>query len=90
MTDSAARIRGLLADVERVAAAFENASGGTEARVQEARVQEALGQLEEARQAERGARTRAERAERATAILREEREVIRGALSEVAEARKRR
>ena len=75
MSDPVAAVRGLFADIERVAAAFEATSGRTETRVREV-----VGELEGIREVADGARTRAERAEKATRILREEREVIRDAL----------
>ena len=82
MSDPAAAVRGLLAEVDRAAAAFgavlERTAEQSDARLREARQEgEALGK------AEQSARTRAEQAEAATAILREEREVIREALRAV-------
>ena len=93
MSDPAAAVRGLLADIERAASAFETVCGEirgeiaeqaeqTDARVREAqRDRDAV--RDAVREAERGARTRAKQAEQATAILREEREVIRQALRAV-------
>lgn len=85
MSDSVGRVRSLLAEVDRVAAGFETAAGKTDEHVRDL-----LRELEGVREAERSARTRAERAEKAAAILREEREVIRGALQRVADAGERR
>lgn len=79
MSDPAASVKGLLADIDRVAAAFDASRVRSERRLREAGRE-----LEAVREAEQGARTRAERAEQATAILREEREVIRSALRDVA------
>ncbi len=72
MSDAEAAVRGLMADIERAESAFDTVSARL-AEQTEARVREA--------QREREAR---ERAERATAVLREEREVIRDALRTVA------
>ena len=86
MSDPAAAVRGLLADIERAASAFETVCGeirGEIADQTDARVREAHRDRDAVREAERGARTRAEQAEQATAILREEREVIRKALRAV-------
>lgn len=79
MSDPGAAVKALLEDIDRAAAAFETSQARTDARVRDAGRE-----LEVLRDAERGARIRAERAEQATALLREEREVIRGALREVA------
>ena len=89
MSDPAAAVRGLLADIERAASAFETVCGEVRGEIAEqaeqtdARVREAQRDRDAVREAERGARTRAKQAEQATAILREEREVIRQALRAV-------
>jgi hypothetical protein len=82
MSDPAAAVRGLLADIGRAASAFEAASGQI-AEQTDARVREAHQERDALREAAQGARTRADQAEQATAILREEREVIREALRAV-------
>ena len=89
MSDPAAAVRGLLADIERAASAFETVCGEIRGEIAEqaeqtdARVREAQRDRDAVRVAEQGARTRAKQAEQATAILREEREVIRQALRAV-------
>ncbi|CAI7994149.1 hypothetical protein GBAR_LOCUS1395 [Geodia barretti] len=89
MSDPAAAVRGLLADIERAASAFETVCGeirgeiAQQAEQTDARVREAQRDRDAVREAEQGARTRAKQAEQATAILREEREVIRQALRAV-------
>jgi hypothetical protein len=89
MSDPAAAVRGLLADIERAASAFETVCGEIRGKIAEqaeqtdARVREAQRDRDAVREAEQGARTRAQQAEQATAILREEREVIREALRAV-------
>ena len=89
MSDPAAAVRGLLADIERAASAFETVCGEIRGEIAEqaeqtdARVREAQRDRDAVREAEQGARTRAKQAEQATAILREEREVIRQALRAV-------
>jgi hypothetical protein len=85
MSDPAAAVRGLLADIERAASAFETVCTQI-AEQTDARVREAHRDRDAVREAEQGAKTRAEQAEQATAILREEREVIRKALRAVAGA----
>lgn len=67
MADPAAAVRGLAADVERVAAGFD----------------EVRQDLVRAREEAKANRDRADRAEKALAILKEEREVIRDALRTV-------
>ena len=79
MSDPVEAVEGLLADIGRVAAAFDASRDR-----QDDRVRAANQECEAVRKAERSARARADRAEQAAAILREEREVIRGALREVA------
>ena len=89
MSDPAAAVRGLLADIERAASAFETVCGEIRGEIAEqaeqtdARVREAQRDRDAVREAEQGARIRAKQAEQATAILREEREVIRQALRAV-------
>lgn len=79
MSDPLAAVEALHEDIDRVTAAFDASHRHADPRDREAgREREAL------REAERRARKRAERAEQVTAILREEREVIRGALREAA------
>lgn len=82
MSDPAAAVRGLLADIERAESTFEKVSG----RIAEetgASVREAQRERDALAAGEQEARTRAERAERAAQILRDEREVIRKALRAV-------
>ena len=81
MSDPAAAVKALLEELDRLSAAFEASRGRGGARVRKADRE-----LEASRKAEHNATARAERAEQATAILREEREVIRSALREVAGA----
>lgn len=82
MSDPAATVRGLLADIERAESMFERVSGRI-AEATDARVREAERERDALREGEQEARTRAERAERAAQILRDEREVIREALRAV-------
>jgi hypothetical protein len=82
MSDPAATVRGLLADIERAEAAFDAACGRV-AEQSDARLQDAGRQQEALRQAGQGLRSRAEQAEQAAALLRDEREVIRKALRAV-------
>ena len=82
MSDPAAAVRGLLADIERAASAFDAVSGQINEQT-DARVREAQRERDAIREAERGATARAEQAEQVTAVLREEREVIRKALRAV-------
>lgn len=82
MSDPAAAVRGLLADIERAESTFERVSG----RIAEetgASVREAQRGRDALEKGQQEARIRAERAERAAQILRDEREVIRKALRAV-------
>ena len=88
MTDPAEQVRGLLADVERVTAAFrKSAAGAAGKRAGASSASAAKRQAEAVSKATREAVARAERAEQAVAILREEREVIRAALRGVTKGR---
>lgn len=82
MSDPAAAVRGLLADIERAESTFEKLSGRIADRT-DASVREARRERDALREGEEEARTRADRAERAAQILRDEREVIRKALRAV-------
>ena len=82
MSDPAAVVRGLLADIERAETTFATVSGRIAAAT-DASLREAQRERDALREGEQEARSRAERAERAAAILRDEREVIRKALRAV-------
>lgn len=82
MSDRAVAVRGLLADIERAESTLERVRGRI-AEQADARVHEVEREREALREAEQQARARADRAEQTVAILREEREVIRKALSAV-------
>lgn len=82
MSDHAATVRGLLADMERAESTLETVRGRI-AEQTDARRREVEREREALREAERQARARAERAEQTVAILREERDVIRKALQAV-------
>ena len=82
MSDPAAAVRGLLADIERAESTFERVSGRI-AEETDASVRAAERERDALREGEQEARSRAERAERAAQILGDEREVIRKALRAV-------
>lgn len=82
MSDPAATVRGLLADVERAESAFDAVCGRV-AEQSDVRLRDAGRQGEELREEGRELKRRAAQAEQAASILREEREVIRQALRAV-------